>query len=470
MHLIDEITVFPTARLQVLSKQEVDNLFLLTQEKRHMEPFRRCAFATLVSVRGEVEYLRQCDDLYEDFRVRIIPSSRGIALEMRNVPSTGFVRHNCGDGKARYELIGGVHDNLFAVCRDLLFSSSEINMGDRFDLATPHGKTNAVFNILRHANVFQRNNSSPLIVCWGGHRIQHDEYDYTIEVGYQLGLRNLDICTGSGPGAMCGPMEGAAIAHAKQRTADARYIGLTEPEIIAVEPPNPIVNNLILLPDIEKRLEAFVRLGHAYIVFPGGVGTLEEICYLYGILLDPANRWMGQLNFILTGNGECAEYLRMVFDFIGNTLGEDAQRRCIVIHNAPEDVAIASEGIARAEMGERTQKDDFHIEDADHFRWRINIDPLIHNRFDPTHENVRKIDLYEEKPYLLAGHLRNFFSAVVAGGIKASGIEEVKQHGKFQVKAPSRIANALTTLIEAFTNQKRIAPSACGEPCFEFID
>ena len=36
-------------------------------------------------------------------------------------------------------------------------------------------------------------------------------------VGYELGLRGMDICTGCGPGAMKGPMKGATIAHAKQR-------------------------------------------------------------------------------------------------------------------------------------------------------------------------------------------------------------------------------------------------------------
>ena len=34
-----------------------------------------------------------------------------------------------------------------------------------------------------------------------------------------------------------------------------------------------IVNELVIMPDIEKRLEAFVRLAHAVIVFPGGAGT-----------------------------------------------------------------------------------------------------------------------------------------------------------------------------------------------------
>ena len=85
-------------------------------------------------------------------------------------------------------------------------------------------------------------------------------------------------------------MKGAAIGHAKQRISKARYIGLTEPSIIAAEPPNQIVNELVILPDIEKRLEAFVRLGHGIVIFPGGAGTAEELLYLLGILLNKENQ------------------------------------------------------------------------------------------------------------------------------------------------------------------------------------
>ena len=50
---------------------------------------------------------------------------------------------------------------------------------------------------------------------------------------------------------MKGPMKGANIAHAKQRYYNGSYIGITEPGIIASESPNPIVNTLVVIPDIE---------------------------------------------------------------------------------------------------------------------------------------------------------------------------------------------------------------------------
>ncbi len=138
---------------------------------------------------------------------------------------------------------------------------------------------------MRHADVVRPGRQHGLAVCWGGHAISADEYDYTKEVGCQIGLRGLDVCMGCGSGAM----KGATIGHAKQRIRNGRYIGITEPDIIAAEAPNAIVNQLSILPDIEKRLEAFVRLAHGVIVFPGGAGTAEEILYLPEILSHPSN-------------------------------------------------------------------------------------------------------------------------------------------------------------------------------------
>ncbi len=137
---------------------------------------------------------------------------------------------------------------------------------------------------------------------------------------------------------MKGPMKGATIGHAKQRIVGGRYIGLTEPGIIAAEPPNPIVNQLVIMPDIEKRLEAFVRLAHGVVVFPGGVGTAEEILYLLGILLEPANA--GQpLKVVLTGPRSTADYFIHIRRFIEGTLGKKAAELLHVIVDDPAEVA-----------------------------------------------------------------------------------------------------------------------------------
>ena len=184
-----------------------------------------------------------------------------------------------------------------------------------------------------------------LVVCWGGHSIGTEEYQYTKKVGYELGLRGLDVCTGCGPGAMKGPMKGATIGHAKQRIVGGRYIGLTEPGIIAAEPPNPIVNQLVIMPDIEKRLEAFVRLAHGIVVFPGGVGTAEEILYLLGILLEPANAGQPLQGRAHRARNPRAEYFVQITRFIGGTLGEKAAELLHVIVDDPAEVARYMVGV-----------------------------------------------------------------------------------------------------------------------------
>jgi predicted Rossmann-fold nucleotide-binding protein len=196
-----------------------------------------------------------------------------------------------------------------------------------------------VFHILRNANVMQPQRNPNLVVCWGGHSINRVEYNYSKEVGYQLGLRELDICTGCGPGAMKGPMKGATIGHAKQRLQGGRYLGISEPGIIAAESPNPIVNDLVIMPDIEKRLEAFVRTGHGIVVFPGGAGTAEEILYILGILLHPDNAEM-PFPLVFTGPATSREYFEQIDGFIGPRWAKRAARYKIIIDD-PDAVAQA---------------------------------------------------------------------------------------------------------------------------------
>ncbi|HLI17956.1 MAG TPA: nucleotide 5'-monophosphate nucleosidase PpnN, partial [Rhodanobacteraceae bacterium] len=269
--------IAPAGTLDVLSRDEIARLRDATEAGLH-GLLRSCALAVLTS--GAMhDSARALLDQYADFDIQVLQQDRGVKLDLRNAPAQAFV-----DGR----IIRGTNELLFAVVRDIVYESSKLESGE-FNLEDSSGITHAVFDILRNARVLRARFDPNLVVCWGGHSISREEYQYSKDVGYQLGLRGMDICTGCGPGAMKGPMKGATIAHAKQRHRNNRYIGITEPGIIAAESPNPIVNQLVIMPDIEKRLEAFVRMGHGIVVFPGGVGTAEEILYLLGILMHPDN-------------------------------------------------------------------------------------------------------------------------------------------------------------------------------------
>ncbi len=100
--------------------------------------------------------------------------------------------------------------------RDILFVYGQIHNTVRFpnlDLESSVHITNLVFSILRNARALHVGEAPNMIVCWGGHSINENEYLYARRVGTQLGLRELNICTGCGPGAMEAPMKGAAVGH-----------------------------------------------------------------------------------------------------------------------------------------------------------------------------------------------------------------------------------------------------------------
>ncbi|MET3118989.1 putative Rossmann-fold nucleotide-binding protein [Undibacterium sp. GrIS 1.8] len=453
-YAVIDTQISPDGRMEVLSKAEVQKL-LDTSHSGLYQLFRRCSLAVL-NCGSSLDDGKELLERYKNFDIRIVQRERGIKLDVKAAPASAFV-----DGV----MIKGIQEHLFAVLRDILFVQSEIEDNPQFDLTATEGISNAVFHILRNANFLRPQINPNIVVCWGGHSISSDEYDYTKQVGYQMGLRALDICTGCGPGAMKGPMKGATIGHAKQRIHGGRYLGLTEPGIIAAEAPNPIVNDLIILPDIEKRLEAFVRVGHAVVVFPGGAGTAEEILYLLGILLHPENAEM-PFPLIFTGPESAKDYFKQIDQFIAHTLGAEAQQRYQIIVNDP--VLVAQEvqaGIKKVREFRKARGDAYY------FNWLLKIDTEFQKPFDPTHENMRNLALHKnQERHLLAANLRRAFSGVVAGNVKDQGIRAIEKHGHFEIRGDVTLMESMDALLNSFVAQSRMKlPGKAYIPCYRVI-
>ncbi|HWN46017.1 MAG TPA: nucleotide 5'-monophosphate nucleosidase PpnN [Steroidobacteraceae bacterium] len=444
----------PRGSLENLSQSEIEKL--LDSRAGGLYPlFRKCALAVLNSG-SETDNAKEIFDRYKDFEVELVRQAWGIKLEIKNAPGQAFV-----DG----EMIRGMKEHVFAVLRDVIFISNEIIESGRFDLSKPAAITNAVFHILRNARILDYKAKPNLVVCWGGHSIGTEEYQYTKKVGYELGLRGMDVCTGCGPGAMKGPMKGATIGHAKQRIIGGRYIGLTEPGIIAAEPPNPIVNQLVIMPDIEKRLEAFVRLAHGVVVFPGGVGTAEEILYLLGILLEPANA--GQpLKVVLTGPKSTADYFIHIRRFIEGTLGKKAAELLHVIVDDPAEVA-------RFMVATMEQARDFRRSNSDsyNYNWLLKIPGPFQHPFEVTHESMRGLRLYRDQPaHELAADLRRAFSGIVTGNVKENGVRAIEKLGPYELTGDASVMKLLDELLTAFVAQKRMKlPGSAYRPCYRLV-
>ncbi|MFT5112946.1 MAG: putative Rossmann-fold nucleotide-binding protein [Parasphingorhabdus sp.] len=445
------ISLRPSGYLGVLSRAEIGQLLDGSQGGLY-QLFRSSSLAVL-SCGSETDNASELLAAYPDFNIEVSHRGRGIKLHLYGAPDSAFV-----DGR----IISGISDLLFAVLRDIIYVHMDFNNNSNFDLQSSAGITDVVFHILRNAGITTPITRLKTVVCWGGHSIPRHEYDYTKEVGYQLGLRGFNVCTGCGPGAMKGPMKGAAVAHSKQRIKDGLYIGISEPGIIAAEAPNPIVNSLVILPDIEKRLEAFLRVGHGIIVFPGGVGTMEELLYLLGILMQPEN---GSIPFpvVLTGPADSVDYFAAIDEFIKKSLGDEAANFYEIVIGDPILVA------QRVKSGIRKVRQyRMDTSDAYYFNWQLNIPLQFQLPFIPTHENMSSTVISKKLPKSkLAANLRCIFSGIVAGNVKADGVRAIKEYGKFQIQGDAELLMLIDGLLKKFVSAGRMKlPGKAYEPCY----
>ena len=96
-----------------------------------------------------------------------------------------------------------------------------------------------------------------------------DEYALGRVVAATLGRAEFAVITGAGPGLMEAANRGA-------RDVGARSIGLNI-ELPQEQRPNPYVDTLLEFRHFFARKVMFVRYASAFVVLPGGFGTLDEL-------------------------------------------------------------------------------------------------------------------------------------------------------------------------------------------------
>ncbi len=93
--------------------------------------------------------------------------------------------------------------------------------------------------------------------------------------GKLLAENGFDIATGAYLGVMEGALKGASECNIKR-------IGITT-NIFKNKKPNSYVNSLIKTDNYFDRLKILIDIADAYIVFPGGSGTLLEFSFLLAL-------------------------------------------------------------------------------------------------------------------------------------------------------------------------------------------
>jgi uncharacterized protein (TIGR00730 family) len=109
------------------------------------------------------------------------------------------------------------------------------------------------------------------VAIFGSARTHPDDPTYTLarEVGRQLGEAGFTIITGGGPGAMEAANRGA-------RDAGALSVGLNI-ELPHEQDPNPYLDLSLDFHYFFARKVMFVRYSSAFVVLPGGFGTMDEL-------------------------------------------------------------------------------------------------------------------------------------------------------------------------------------------------
>lgn len=173
----------------------------------------------------------------------------------------------------------------------------------------------------------------PCVTVFGSARFPEDHVYYQLarEVGGQLAAAGFTVMTGGGPGIMEAANRGA-------REAGGRSIGcnIGLPE---EQDPNPYLDEWVDFDHFFVRKVMLVKYSYAFVVLPGGFGTMDEI--FETLTLVQTGKIM-DLPVVVMGS----EYWSEMIDFVSGTMvregtisPEDAERWTIT--DSPEEAVSA---------------------------------------------------------------------------------------------------------------------------------
>ncbi len=101
------------------------------------------------------------------------------------------------------------------------------------------------------------------------------EYEIAFELGKQLALNGFDVCSGGYQGIMDAVSKGAA-------SVGGKAIGVTVDLFNAI--PSKYLTSEIKCDTLFERIDKLITTGDAYIVLPGGTGTMVELSLVWEMM------------------------------------------------------------------------------------------------------------------------------------------------------------------------------------------
>jgi len=174
------------------------------------------------------------------------------------------------------------------------------------------------------------NDIGPAVSIFGSSRLGpgHKYYDDAVDVAKMLADDGFAIITGGGPGVMEGANKGA-------KKGKAHSVGLNI-EIPSEQVPNQYQDISLSFRYFFIRKLMFIKYAIAYIIFPGGFGTMDE---LFESLTLAQTKRIKSFPIILYGS----EYWKGLIDWMKTTLVENgtidrADFALFSIVDKPEDI------------------------------------------------------------------------------------------------------------------------------------
>jgi uncharacterized protein (TIGR00730 family) len=174
-------------------------------------------------------------------------------------------------------------------------------------------------------------NLGPAVTIFGSARVKpdHEQYAVARETARLLGEASFTIITGGGPGIM-------EAANAGARDAGAMSVGCNI-ELPFEQHVNPYVDVAINFRYFFVRKTMFVKYAEAFVIFPGGFGTLDELFEALTLIQTDKVR---DFPVILYGTA----YWQGLLDWIKGTLLAEGKispedLKLMIVTDSPEEVA-----------------------------------------------------------------------------------------------------------------------------------
>jgi uncharacterized protein (TIGR00730 family) len=147
---------------------------------------------------------------------------------------------------------------------------------DEIFLEGPRSRFAEFFTLLRVMRDFLRGFRTlhfigPCVTVFGSARIQRDDPNYELarKMGAAIARLGFTVITGGGPGIMEAANRGA-------KEAGGRSVGCTI-ELPSEQPTNVYLDRCVRLHYFFVRKTLLVKYSYAFVVMPGGAGTLDEL-------------------------------------------------------------------------------------------------------------------------------------------------------------------------------------------------